>query len=86
MTDENKVKMRCFKVEGSWTFKVPDEKVDGKDIAGYYTEERDSNGKWTDKRWHEVTEPFAYNEETDAGKTIRLTWRGPRPGMIIFIR
>lgn len=79
-------KETACKVEGSWTFEVPDEKVDGKDIAGYYTEELDSNGKWTDKQWHEVTEQFVYNEETAAGKTIRLTWCGPRPGMMLFVR
>ena len=76
----------AYKVEGEWTFEVPDEKVDGKDIAGYYTEELDSNGDWVSKRWHDVGEPYTYNEEDDAGKTIRLTWSGPRPGMMIIVR
>lgn len=73
----------AYKVEGSWTF-TPPALVDGKAVVGYYTEEL-VNGEWTNKKWNNGTE-YTYAEATANGKTIRLTWSGPRPGMMIIVK
>jgi hypothetical protein len=76
----------AYKVEGSWKFtatKVKDVKGNLKNVAGYYTEDF-VDGAWAPKIWHEGAS-YTYEEGVDAA-TVRLTWSGPRPGMIIFIR
>ncbi len=76
----------AYKVEGRWTFTATKVKGDNgklKDVAGYYTEEL-VNGAWTNKAWHEGTS-YTYQEGVDAA-TIRLTWSGPRPGMMIIVK
>ena len=79
----------AYTVEGSWTFSATQVKdQDGilKNVAGYYTEELDVYGKWTNKVWHEGAAQYTYNAETENGKTIRLTWSAPPPGMSVIIR
>ena len=79
----------AYAVEGSWTFSATEVKdQDGilKNVAGYYTEELDAYGNWTNKTWHEGTAEYTYDTETEGGKTIRLTWCSPRPGMCIILR
>ena len=76
----------AYKVEGSWKFtatRVKDVKGNLKNVAGYYTEEF-VNGAWTNKAWHE-DDSYTYQEGVDAA-TVRLTWSGPRPGMIIVVK
>ena len=76
----------AYKVEGSWEFtatKVKDTNGNLKNVAGYYTEEL-VNGAWTNKAWHE-DDSYTYQEGIDA-PTVRLTWSGPRPGMIIVVK
>ena len=74
----------AYKVEGSYTFDASGETVGGKSVVGYYTEEL-VNGDWTNKKWNNGTE-YTYAEATANGKTIRLTWSGPRPGMMIIVK
>ena len=74
----------AYKVEGSYTFDASGETVGGKEVVGYYTEEF-VNGDWTNKKWNNGTE-YTYAEATANGKTIRLTWSGPRPGMMIIVK
>ena len=79
----------AYTVEGSWTFsatQVKDAQGNIKNVAGYYTEELDAYGNWTNKTWHEGTAEYTYDTETEGGKTIRLTWCSPRPGMCIILR
>lgn len=75
----------AYKVEGSYTFDASGKTVGGKSVVGYYTEERGANGEWTNKEWNNGTE-YTYTEATANGKTIRLTWSGPRPGMMIIVK
>ena len=77
----------AYKVEGSWTFSatcVKDENGTLSPVAGYYTEEL-VDGTWANKAWH-VGQEYTYEEATANGKTIRLTWSAPLPGMKITIR
>ena len=77
----------AYKVEGSWTFtatKVKDVKGNLKNVEGYYTETLDENGDWANKTWHDGTS-YTYEEGIDA-PTVRLTWSGPPPGMMIIVR
>ena len=76
----------AYKVEGSWTFtatSVKDSSGNLKNVAGYYTEDL-VNGTWSNKTWHEGAS-YTY-EEGAAAATVRLTWSGPRPGMIFILR
>ena len=79
----NGVETAC-KVEGSYIFDASGKTVGGKKVVGYYTEELGANG-WTKKKWNNGTE-YTYTEATANGKTIRLTWSGPRPGMMIIVK
>ncbi len=76
----------AYKVEGCWTFtatKVKDVNGNIKNVAGYYTEEL-VNGAWSNKTWHDGIS-YTYQEGDDAA-TVRLTWSGPPPGMMIIVR
>ncbi len=73
----------AYKVEGSYTFDASGETVGGKSVVGYYTEEL-VNGAWTNKTWYGGTS-YTYQEGVDAA-TVRLTWSGPRPGMMIIVK
>ncbi len=73
-----------YKVEGTYTFSatlVKDSKDVLKDVAGYYTEELDARGNWTNKTWHDGRE-FIYTE----GAKVRVTWGPKRKGMTLVIR
>ena len=75
----------AYKVEGSWDFTAQTVSQDGatKAVAGYWTEEL-SNGDWINKKWNEGT-TYPYEEGTSPA-TVRLTWGGPRPGLMIFVK
>ena len=78
----------AYTVVGSWTFSAASVKnKDGilKPVAGYYTEELDASGEWTNKIWHEGETEFSYNCETSPA-CVRLTWSVPPPGMILILR
>ena len=78
----------AYTVVGSWTFSAASVKnKDGilKQVAGYYTEELDASGEWTNKIWHEGETEFAYNCETSPA-CVRLTWSVPPPGLILILR
>lgn len=78
----------AYKVEGRYTFTAPAtvvEKGEAKKVVCYTTEEL-VDGVWKNKVWHDVTEDYTYDVATSGGKTIRLTWRGPRPGLVIVVR
>ena len=78
----------AYTVEGSWTFSATSVKNKAgilKPVAGYYTEELDASGNWTNKTWHEGETEFAYNCETSPA-CVRLTWSVPPPGMILILR
>ena len=74
----------AYKVEGSWDFTAQTVSQDGdtKEVAGYWTEEL-SNGDWINKKWHEGTK-YPYEEGTSP-VTVRLTWGGPRPGLMLIV-
>jgi len=78
----------AYKVEGGYTFTAPEtvvEKGATKKVVCYTTEEL-VDGAWTNKTWHDGTD-YTYDANSpDWGKTIRLTWRGPRPGLVIVVR
>ena len=76
----------AYAVEGSWTFDAPatvEENGQTKGVAGFTTEEL-VDGVWRNKTWHENA-TYTYDASA-GGKTIRLTWRGPRPGLVLVIR
>ncbi|MBQ2624683.1 MAG: hypothetical protein IJG18_06255 [Kiritimatiellae bacterium] len=76
----------AYAVEGSWTFDAPatvEENGQTKEVAGFTTEEL-VDGVWRNKTWHENA-TYTYDASA-GGKTIRLTWRGPRPGLVLVIR
>ena len=76
------------KVEGEYTFDAPETVVEGgetKRVAGCFVEEL-VDGKWSGKRWLDGATGYAYDAETSGGKVVRVTWRGPRPGMVLVIR
>jgi hypothetical protein len=78
----------AYTVEGTWTFsatRVKDRLGNLKDVAGYYTEELDARGNWTNKTWHEGEKEYPYNCETSPA-CVRLTWSVPPPGMILILR
>ncbi len=75
------------KVEGEYTFTAPAtvvEKGETKEVVCYTTEEL-VDGVWKNRAWHDGT-AYTYDVATSGGKTIRLTWRGPRPGLVIVVR
>lgn len=74
----------AYKVEGSWDFTAQTVSQDGdtKAVAGYWTEEL-SNGDWINKKWNEGT-TYSY-EEGKSPAAVRLTWGGPRPGLMIIV-
>lgn len=79
----------AYKVEGGYTFTAPttvvDEKGATKKVVCYTTEEL-VDGEWKNKTWYDGTD-YTYDANSpDWGKTIRLTWRGPRPGLVIVVR
>ena len=77
----------AYAVEGSWTFDAPatvEENGQTKKVAGFTTEEL-VDGVWRNKTWHENATTYTYDASA-GGKTIRLTWRGPRPGLVLVIR
>ena len=78
----------AYKVEGGYTFTAPEtvvEKGATKEVVCYTTEEL-VDGAWKNKTWHDGTD-YTYDANSpDWGKTIRLTWRGPRPGLVIVVR
>ena len=77
----------AYAVEGSWTFDAPAtvaENGQTKKVAGFTTEEL-VDGVWRNKTWHENATTYTYDASA-GGKTIRLTWRGPRPGLVLVIR
>lgn len=45
-----------------------------------------SGGGWVNKAWHNGQTQYTYDEATANGKTIRLTWSAPLPGMKITIK
>ena len=78
----------AYTVEGTWTFsatRVKDKDGILKPVAGYYTEELDALGNWTNKIWHEGETEYPYNCETSPA-CVRLTWSVPPPGMILILR
>lgn len=78
----------AYMVVGSWTFSAASIKnKDGilKPVAGYYTEELDASGEWTNKIWHEGETEYPYNCETSPA-CVRLTWSVPPPGTILILR
>ena len=78
----------AYTVVGSWTFSAASVKnKDGilKPVAGYYTEELDASGEWTNKIWHEGETEYPYNCETSPA-CVRLTWSVPPPGTILILR
>ena len=78
----------AYMVVGSWTFSAASIKnKDGilKPVAGYYTEELDASGEWTNKIWHEGETEYPYNCETSPA-CVRLTWSVPPPGTILVLR
>jgi hypothetical protein len=78
----------AYTVVGSWTFSAARVKnKDGilKPVAGYYTEELDALGNWTNKTWHEGETEYPYNCETSPA-CVRLTWSVPPPGLILILR
>jgi len=78
----------AYTVVGSWTFSAASVKnKDGilKPVAGYYTEELDALGNWTNKTWHEGETEYPYNCETSPA-CVRLTWSVPPPGTILILR
>ena len=77
----------AYKVEGGYTFTAPEtvvEKGETKEVVCYTTEEL-VDGVWKNRVWHDGT-AYTYDVATSGGKTIRLTWRGPRPGLVIVVR
>ena len=77
----------AYAVEGSWTFDAPatvEENGQTKKVAGFTTEEL-VDGVWRNKTWHENATTYTYDASA-GGKTIRLTWRGLRPGLVLVIR
>ena len=77
----------AYAVEGSWTFDAPatvEENGQTKEVAGFTTEEL-VDGVWRNKTWHENATTYTYDASA-GGKTIRLTWRGLRPGLVLVIR
>ncbi len=78
----------AYKVEGAYTFNAPATVVENgetKRVAGCYIKEL-VDGEWTTKRWHDGVTSYHYNEATDDGRIVHITWRGPRPGMKLVIR
>jgi len=78
----------AYTVEGTWTFsatRVKDRLGDLKDVAGYYTEELDALGNWTNKTWHEGETEYIYDCETEPA-CVRLTWSVMPPGLILIVR
>ncbi len=76
----------AYTVEGSWTFRAASVKnKDGilKPVAGYYIEELDALGNWTNKTWHNGKTEYTYDETSPA--CVRLTWSVPPPGMIVIL-
>ena len=78
----------AYKVEGGYTFTAPAtvvEKGATKKVVCYKTEEL-VNGVWKNRVWYDGT-AYTYDANSpDWGKTIRLTWSGPRPGLVIVVR
>jgi len=78
----------AYKVEGGYTFTAPEtvvEKGEIKKVVCYTTEEL-VDGVWKNRGWHDGTD-YTYDANSpDWGKTIRLTWRGLRPGLILILR
>ena len=77
----------AYTVEGSWTFSATRVKnKDGilKPVAGYYTEELDALGNWTNKTWHEGKKAYTYDPTSPA--CVRLTWSVMPPGLILILR
>ncbi len=78
----------AYKVEGGYTFTAPEtvvEKGETKKVVCYTTEEL-VDGVWKNRGWHDGTD-YTYDANSpDWGKTIRLTWRGLRPGLILILR
>ncbi|MBQ8124933.1 MAG: hypothetical protein IJ173_03500 [Kiritimatiellae bacterium] len=77
----------AYTVEGTWTFsatRVKDRLGDLKDVAGYYTEELDALGNWTNKTWHEGKTAYTYDATSPA--CVRLTWSVMPPGLILIVR
>ncbi len=78
----------AYKVEGDYTFTAPEtvvEKGETKKVVCYTTEEL-VDGVWKNRGWHDGTD-YTYDANSpDWGKTIRLTWRGLRPGLILILR
>ncbi len=78
----------AYKVEGGYTFTAPEtvvEKGEAKKVVCYTTEEL-VDGVWKNRGWHDGTD-YTYDANSpDWGKTIRLTWRGLRPGLILILR
>ena len=77
----------AYKVEGAYTWTAPETVDEGgveRSTAGYWTETL-VDGEWTRKTWHDGE--LAYTYDTAAmSDTVRLTWGGPRPGLLIFIK
>lgn len=78
----------AYKVEGGYTFTAPAtvvEKGATKKVVCYKTEEL-VDGVWKNRVWYDGT-AYTYDANSpDWGKTIRLTWSGPRPGLVIVVR
>ncbi len=78
----------AYTVEGTWTFsatRVKDRLGALKDVAGYYTEELDALGNWTNKTWHEGKKAYKYDSATSPA-CVRLTWSVMPPGLILILR
>ena len=78
----------AYTVEGTWTFsatRVKDRLGALKDVAGYYTEELDARGNWTNKTWHEGKTAYTYDRATSPA-CVRLTWSVMPPGLILILR
>ena len=78
-------KETAYKVEGEWTFEAPDDKVDGKTVAGYRLYEL-VNGDWKKMEPFQSEPEFVYSETNFVGKTIKLEWAPQPPGMMIIVR
>ncbi len=77
----------AYLVTGSWTFTAAPMKVNGeaKAPSGYTLETRGSDGTWSEPIKMRGNR-FVYDEISQAGQTVRLTWRWTKPGFSVIVR